>query len=384
VPLASLEMVVDVPLAGLSRSATRHRPVEGTLVLTMNNRIALSVSRGRPPWSIIAVLAVVFVAPAPAAETPTGISLLYQSDAAYDPATAQRLAQANPHDLLFRVMGPQTPNSMRVDDIVGFVGGLGNWSGRLWFSADATRSAFDHGYWGATYGSSEAYKAYVDYLLTVNTALSADGKRTFDGIFLECESSYLLKDPTIIGRAGLLGQYLASSGTAATLIGTTGSWKQASSFASLGVDLLPIQAYNFDNGDPPGFTTPSTASAASLATAISGTLAGNYVADPGSLTTPGVVVMFSYEPQFFGAQGAGAAVWDAPLFENFLGNFHTDLGNLGISGSATIGVYDVGLAISAWDGTSLSLPEPSAAVLLAVGLVGLAAIRPFAAARFRA
>jgi len=100
VPLASLEMVVDVPLAGLSRSATRHRPVEGTLVLTMNNRIALSVSRGRPPWSIIAVLAVVFVAPAPAAETPTGISLLYQSDAAYDPATAQRLAQANPHDLL--------------------------------------------------------------------------------------------------------------------------------------------------------------------------------------------------------------------------------------------------------------------------------------------
>jgi hypothetical protein len=360
----------------------------GTIEPTVNTRSATSVSGGRPLWSIVAALHAVlvggFVAPAPAADTPSGISLLYQSDAAYDPSTAQRLAQANPHDLLFRVMGPQTPNSMRVGDIVSFIGGLGDWSGRLWFSADATRSAFDHGYWGATYGSSEAYKAYVDYLVTVNAALSAGGKRTFDGIFLECEGSYLLKQADVIGRAGLLGQYLASSNTAATLIGTTGSWKQASSFVSLGVDLLPIQAYNFDGGDPPGFTTPSPASAASLATAISGTLAGNYVADPGSLTTPGVVVMFSYEPQFFGAQGAGAAVWDAPLFEDFLSGFRSGLGTLGVSGSATIGVYDVGLAIGAWDGATVALPEPNARWLAAMGIVCLAALRSIVVIRGRA
>jgi hypothetical protein len=354
----------------------------------MQHRSATPVSLGRLLPSIVpavvAVLAGVFGAPAPAADTPSGIALLYQSDAAYDPPTAQRLAQANPHDLLFRVMGPQTPNSMRVGDIVSFVGGLGDWSGRLWFSADATKSAFDQGYWGGTYGSGEAYKAYVDYLVTVNTALAAGGKRTFDGIFLECEGSYLQKDSGFIGRTGLLGQYLASSNTAATLIGTTGSWKQASSFGSLSVDLLPIQAYNFDGGDPPGFTTPSTASASSLATAISGTLAGNYVADPGSLTTPGVVVMFSYEPQFFGAQGAGAAVWDAPLFEDFLGGFRSGLGTLGVSGSATIGVYDVGLAIGAWDGATVALPEPNARWLAAVGIVCLAALRSIVAVRSRA
>ena len=322
----------------------------------------------RSRWVLVAALLVVPFAPATAADTPAGISLLYQSDAAYDVATAERLALANPDDLLFRVMGPLTPNSMAVADITTFVGGLGNWSGRLWLNADATKSAFDQGYWGTTYGSSDAYKAYVDYLMTVNTALASGGRRTFDGIFLECEGSYLQKDASFIGRTGLLGQYLATSSTASMLIGTTGSYKQASSFASLGVDLLPIQVYNFDNGDPTGFTTASGSSASSLATAISGTLAGNYVSDPGSLTTPGVVVMFSYEPQFFGAVGPGSAVWDAPLFESFLGDFRTGLSGLGVSGSATIGVYDVGVAIGAWDGTGLMVPEPNAWWLAAIGI----------------
>jgi len=327
----------------------------------------------RRPWCcLIAVLLGLSLAAAAAADTPSGISLLYQSDAAYDPPTAQRLALADPRDLLFRVMGPQTPNSMRVADIVDFVAGLGTWSGRLWFSADATKSAFDHGYWGTTHGSSEAYKAYVDYLVTVNTALAAGGQRTFDGIFLECEGSYLQKDAGFIGRTGLLGQYLAASGTGATLIGTTGSYKQASSFSSLGVDLLPIQAYNFDGGDPPGFATPSAASASSLATAISGTLAANYVADPGSLTTPGVVVMFSYEPQFFGAVGPGPTAWDAALFGDFLAGFRTGLAGLGVSGSATIGIYDVGVATGAWDGTGLTVPEPNAWWMAAVGIACIA------------
>ncbi|NDC54718.1 MAG: hypothetical protein EBZ74_10640, partial [Planctomycetia bacterium] len=327
------------------------------------------------PLGAIAACAAMVMAPAAAVDTPPGISLLYQSDAAYDPATAQRFAEANPRDLLFRVMGPQTPNSMGVADIVGFVGGLGNWTGRLWFSADATKSAFDKGYWGNTYSSSDSYKAYVDYLVTVNGALTAAGKRPFDGIFLECESSHLPKDASHIGRNGQLGQYLASRGTGATLIGVTGSWKQASDFTNLGVDLLPIQAYNFDGGDPPGFTTPSPASAASLATAISGTLVGNYVADRASLTTPGVVVMFSYEPQFFGAQGTAGAVWNAPLFGDFLGGFRSDLATLGVSGSAALGVYDVGVALGAWDGTLVALPEPTAGWLAAVAIACFAARR---------
>jgi hypothetical protein len=97
------------------------------------------------------------------------------------------------------------------------------WQDLILTGSEVTLRA-DQGYWGTTYGSSEAYNAYVDYLM------------------------------------------------------------------SLGVNLLPIQAYNFDNGDPPG-----------------------------------IVVMFSYEPQFFGAVGPGSAVWDAPLFESFLGDFRTGL-----------------------------------------------------------
>lgn len=329
-----------------------------------------SASR-RHCFRAVAILAgVVSVTTSAIADTPAGLSLLYQSDAAYDPATAQRLAAANPRDLLFRVMGPQTPDSMRVSDIVSFVDGLGSWSGKLWFSADATKSAFDSGYWGNTYGSGDAYKAYVDYLVTVNAALAASNHRPFDGIFLECEGSYLAKDSSTLGRSGRLGAYLATKNSSATLIGTTGSWKQATTAPGLGldIDLLPIQAYNFDNGDPPGFTTPSNASATSLALAISGTLAGNYVADLTALTTPGVVVMFSYEPQFFGATGSGGALWDAPLFESFLTSFRGDLSTLGVSGTATLGVYDVGAATGAWDAASLAVPEPSGWALAALGL----------------
>jgi len=306
------------------------------------------------PW--LAATLVGTPCPAALGDTPAGLSLVMQSDAAYDVPTAQRLAEAAPRDLVFRVMGPLTPNSMSSSDIVNFVGGLGTWAGRLWFNVDATKSAFDQGYWGTQYAASDAYKAYVDYFDVVRQALVTAGKRSFDGIFLECENSYLLKSGSFLGHQGLVGQYLASKSLADALIGTTGSYKQASSFAELGVDLLPIQAYNFDGGDPAGFSNPSPAAAASLAAAISGTLAANYVADPGSLTTPGVVVMFSYEPQFFGALGTGSTAWTAPLFGDFLTDFRQDLATAGVSGSAAIGVYDVGTATTAWDG--LLLPEP--------------------------
>lgn len=332
-------------------------------------------TKGGGAWLVprSAGVAVLWAMALPAvAATPTGLSLLMQSDAAYDPATAQRLAEAAPHDLLFRVMGPLTPGSMSTSDIVGFVGGLGTWSGRLWFNVDATKSAFDNGYWGTHYPSSDAYKAYVDYLATVNASLTAAGARTFDGIFLECEGSYLQKNGAFLGHQGLVGSYLDSKSLSTALIGTTGSYKQASSFADLDIDLLPIQAYNFDQGDPPGFNAPSTATAQSLATAIAGELATNYVADPGSLTTPGVVVMFSYEPQFFGATAGDGTAWTAPLFQDFLGDFTTALSGAGVGGGVALGVYDTGSAINAWD-HGLTLPEPGAAALL-MAAVGAAAV----------
>ena len=91
------------------------------------------------------------------------LSVLMQSDAAYDADSADKMATANPDDLLFRVMGPQTPHSMSKADIVNFVGSLNKWSGGLWFNVDATKNAFDSGYWGNTYSSADSYKAYIDY-----------------------------------------------------------------------------------------------------------------------------------------------------------------------------------------------------------------------------
>ncbi len=39
-----------------------------------------------------------------------------------------------------------------------------------------------------------------------------------------------------------------------------------------------------------------------------------------------------------------------------------------MSGSTTIGVYDVGVALGAWDGTGLMVPEPNAWWLAAIGI----------------
>ena len=89
------------------------------------------------------------------------LSLLMQSDAAYDVGSAGKMATANPDDLLFRVMGPQTPSSMRKADIVNFVGSLNTWSGRLWFNVDATKNAFDSGYWGNTYSSNNKNSRFL-------------------------------------------------------------------------------------------------------------------------------------------------------------------------------------------------------------------------------
>ncbi len=300
------------------------------------------------------------------------LSLLMQSDAAYDAGAAGKVDKANPDNLLFRVMGPQTPNSMRKADIVDFVGSLGGWSGNLWFNVDATKPAFENGYWGNTYSSANSYKAYVDYFAEVNQALTAAGHRTFDGIGLETENSYLQKTSAFLGHSGSVGSYLDSKGLTSAKIATTGSYKQASDFSNLDVDLLAIQSYNFDHGDPTGFATPSTASAQSLASSIAGTLAANYVADPAALTTPGVVVMFSYEDidgtKFFGVAGPSGAVWDTSLFQQFL----TDFKAQPHMGDTALGVYDVGTAFVKWE-TILApeIPEPSTTLLVLPGLVGL-------------
>jgi hypothetical protein len=300
------------------------------------------------------------------------LSLLMQSDAAFDAGSAGKVATANPDDLLFRVMGPHTPGSMRQADIVNFVGSLGTWSGNLWFNVDATKTAFENGYWGNTYSSANSYKAYIDYFAEVNQALTAAGHRAFDGIGLETEGSYLQKTGTFLGHSGKIGSYLGSKGLTLAKIATTGSYKQASDFANLDVDLLAIQAYNFDDGDPTGFATPSTASGQSLASSIAGTLAANYVADPAALTTRGVVVMFSYEDidgtKFFGVDGPGGAVWNTSFFQQFL----TDFKAQPHMGGTTLGVYDVGTAFVKWETTLDSeIPEPSATLLALLGLVGL-------------
>jgi len=300
------------------------------------------------------------------------LSLLMQSDPSYGAATAGKMVTANPDDLLFRVAGPLTPNTMRKADIVNFVANLNTWSGRLWFNVDATKNAFEKHYWGNTYLPANAYKAYIDYFAEVNQALTAAGHRTFDGIGLETEDSYLQKTGAFLGHSGTIGSYLGSKGLTSAKIATTGSYKQASDFADLDVDLLTIQAYNFDHGDPTGFATPSTASVQSLASSIAGTLAANYVADPGALTTPGVVVMFSYEDidgtKFFGVDGPGGTVWNTPLFQQFLTDFKAQPGMDG----TTLGVYDVGTAFIKWETTLDSeVPEPSTTLLALLGLVSL-------------
>ncbi|MCH2118447.1 MAG: hypothetical protein MK161_12185 [Pirellulales bacterium] len=296
------------------------------------------------------------------------LSLLMQSDAAYDAGAAGKMVTANPDDLLFRVMGPQTPNSMRKADIVNFVGSLGGWSGNLWFNVDATKKAFEKGYWGNAYSSANSYKAYVDYFAEVNQALTAAGHRAFNGIGLETEGSYLQKTSAFLGHSGSVGNYLDSKGLTTAKIAVTNSYKGA--MADLDVDLQTIQAYNFDDGDPTGFATPSPASAQSLASSIAGTLAANYPEDPGILRD--VVIMFSYEKidetKFFGTDSAGSAVWDTPLFQQFL----TDFKAQPHMGHTTLGVYDVGTAFVKWE-TNLvpEIPEPSTTLLLLPGLLVL-------------
>jgi hypothetical protein len=296
------------------------------------------------------------------------LSLLMQSDPSYDAAAAGRMVTANPDDLLFRVAGPFTPNTMRKADIVNFVASLNTWSGRLWFNVDATKYAFKNNYWGNTYSHANAYKAYIDYFAEVNQALTAAGHRTFDGIGLETEKSYLQKTGAFLGHSGTIGSYLGSKGLTTAKIAVTNSYKGA--MADLDVDLQTIQAYNFDHGDPTGFATPSTASAQSLASSIAGTLAANYPEDPGALRD--IVIMFSYEDsddtKFFGVDGPGGTVWNTPLFQQFLTDFkaqpHMD--------GTTLGVYDVGTAFVKWETTlDPEVPEPSTPLLALLGLVGL-------------